>query len=246
MQPLQLSITLNRERPDLGFNDSLIPDSKWLECFSSVAGVNKKHMQAATVLRLESHLSSGRPSTFVENVHRALTLVVGGTQYINHEVISLSGYSIDFEVILNEGDLPIAIPNEWKMRHKDVVLKSIGVVDSCINNYNYKRNNRKSTLINSMRTTESRNSHVITKKEYSLDLASEGLGKLINLASDWGSKFSSPQGKVVRKIALEADGFPHFACNCDHVMGPTILKHRHLKALGWEVIQVSFMCVCLI
>ena len=65
----------------------------------------------------------------------------------------------------------------------------------------------------------------------------------MNLASDWGSKFTSPKEMVARRLAIEADGLPHFASNCDHVMGPTVLKHRQLRALGWEVVQVR-VCVC--
>ena len=69
--------------------------------------------------------------------------------------------------------------------------------------------------------------------------------ELVNLASDWGSKFTSPKEKVARRLAIEADGLPHFASNCDHVMGPTVLKHRQLRALGWEVVQVmTGVCVC--
>ena len=61
----------------------------------------------------------------------------------------------------------------------------------------------------------------------------------INLASDWGQKFTVPSTSVSRKIALEADGPWHFACNCNHALGRTVLKRRQLKALGWEVISVG-------
>ena len=61
----------------------------------------------------------------------------------------------------------------------------------------------------------------------------------INLASDWGQKFIVPSTPVSKKIALEADGPWHFASNCNHVLGSTVLKHRQLKALGWEVISVG-------
>ena len=239
MLPLQLSIALNKERPDLGFSVTPTPDWKWGECFTPVQGLNKKHMQTATSLRLESYRSQ-HTATFVENVLRALTCVVGGAQYINHEVISLCGYTMDFELLLNDEDQPIPIPNEWKLRHKGTVLKSIG---QHLERYSIKKTNPQS-LIESMRSSESRDNHMDNDVGYSLHLSSEGPEQLINLASDWGRKVATPRENVLRRIAIEVDGYPHFARNCDHVMGPTVLKHRQLKALGWEVVQVSGLLVC--
>ena len=244
MQPLQLSIALNKERPDVGFSVTPTPDWKWGECFTPVQGVDKNYLKIATALRLESYRSRDRVSTFEENVLRALTLVVGGAQYINREVISLSGYTMDFEILLNEKNEPIPIPNEWKLRHKDVVLKSFGGADQPLERYCNSKTDPQS-LIESMRSSELCSNHVVKDVGYSLQVSSEGPGKLINLASDWGSKFANPREKVLRRIIIEADGYPHFARNCDHVMGPTVLKHRQLKALGWEVVQVSnCVCVC--
>ena len=54
--------------------------------------------------------------------------ILGSPQFVNREVVSLSGYVIDFEVILNERKEPIIIPREWIARQKNsVVLKSIGI-----------------------------------------------------------------------------------------------------------------------
>ena len=61
-----------------------------------------------------------------------------------------------------------------------------------------------------------------------------------NLASDW---YTVPSN-VKRWICIEADGPSHFAVNNNHILGRTALKHRQLKALGWEVIQV-IICTCI-
>ena len=80
------------------------------------------------MLRLESYEARDRSRTFVDNVNRALGTILGGPQFVNREVVSLFGYVIDFEVILNERNEPIIVPREWIARQKDsVVLKSIGV-----------------------------------------------------------------------------------------------------------------------
>ena len=47
------------------------------------------------------------------------------------------------------------------------------------------------------------------------------------------------QPHIVFITAIEADGLYHYAVNCHHRLGKTVLKHRQLKALGWDVIPVS-------
>ena len=65
---------------------------------------------------------------------------------------------------------------------------------------------------------------------------------LAQLASDWGQKFNTPNAPVAKRVAIEVDGPYHFALNSNHLTGSTALKHRLLKALGWEVVSVSFLC----
>ena len=60
-----------------------------------------------------------------------------------------------------------------------------------------------------------------------------------NLASDW---YPLPSN-VKRRICIEADGPFHFAANNNHILGMTALKHKQLKALGWEVIQVRALVI---
>ena len=269
-------------------------------------GVNSKYIQQATVLRLESYQARDRSRRFVDNVNRALCTILGGPQFVNREVASLSGYVIDFEVVLNERNEPIIVPREWIARQKDsVVLKSIGVTGggnwsstSCKldtsslieiamqgelkgNGATGQHKRRPSTgkldtssLIELTKQSESssKGSSILSdllqvktsqprardngkltssyKEDHTVPFNSSSNAtidsvELVNLASDWGSKFTSPKEKVARRLAIEADGLPHFASNCDHVMGPTVLKHRQLRALGWEVVQVrTGVCVC--
>ena len=300
-----MSIALNYERPDLGLGDPTpLPSHKWGACFPRMKGVNSKYIQQATVLRLESYQARDRSRTFVDNVNRALGTILGGPQFVNREVVSLSGYVIDFEVILNERNEPIFVPREWIGRQKDsVVLKSIGVASggngsptSCkldtsslieiakqgelkgngVTGQDKRRHSNgkldTSSLIELTKQSESssKGSSILSdllqlntsqprardngeqtfsyKEDHVIPFSSSSNAtidsvELVNLASDWGSKFASPKEKVARRLAIEADGLPHFASNCDHVMGPTVLKHRQLRALGWEVVQVS-VCVC--
>ena len=61
----------------------------------------------------------------------------------------------------------------------------------------------------------------------------------INLASDWGAKFDFPPKDPARRVVIEADGYHHYASNCDHTLGGTVLKRRQTGALGWQVVSVS-------
>ncbi len=43
------------------------------------------------------------------------------------------------------------------------------------------------------------------------------------------------------KSALEADGPPHLArTDVTRMLGPTAMKKRHLEAMGWSVINITF------
>ena len=199
-------------------------------------------MKMSTLVRLKRYRHHDSALTFVENVKRALKLVIGDYKYFNTEALSLCGYTLDFELLLDSKNRLIPIPRRWKMKQKGDVLKSIGASGDakphkrdCLNT---------ADLIESMETAESstersnQSSHLVMPDSYQHRVQ-------INLASDWGTKFALMKEHVSRKIAIEADGYPHFARNCDHVMGPTVLKHRQLKTLGWEVVQVSnCVCVC--
>eukprot|EP00899_Mesostigma_viride_P021074 jgi/Mesvir1/28969/Mv17744-RA.1 len=50
----------------------------------------------------------------------------------------------------------------------------------------------------------------------------------------------SSGGTLVMPIAIEADGPAHFAYNTLDPLGPTVLKARLLRAMGWHVVQVPY------
>lgn len=61
----------------------------------------------------------------------------------------------------------------------------------------------------------------------------------LNLASDWADLVGGPAEHIARKVAIEVDGPWHYATNCPHTLGKTLLKHRVLKSQGWTVLSVS-------
>ena len=182
----------------------------------------------------------------MDNVNRAFCTILGGPQFVNREVVSLSGYVIDFEVILNERNEPIIIPREWIARQKDsVVLRSIGVTSrdngSCpeckldtsslieitkqselnsngVDHQDKRRSSNNeldtSSLIELTKQSESfsvtkgssvfsdllqlntsqlrsRNSgELLNKKDHTSNAIIDPV-ELVNLASDWGCKFTS-------------------------------------------------------
>lgn len=43
------------------------------------------------------------------------------------------------------------------------------------------------------------------------------------------------------KLAIEADGPTHLARNdISKMLGGTTMKHRHLRAMGWRVVSITF------
>ena len=198
-----------------------------------VGDVSDDMMKLALKHRLSQYKQTSRYSPFSQNVARALKVALGGTYFYNTEALSLSGYNLDFEILFDDQHRPIAIPFQWKYRKYDILLNSIG--------FGGRRGKRKLTteVLESLKEAE-RNAHTATLPssrihEFNIDPRQTP----VHLASDWGLKFSVPDAPVAKKVAVEVDGPVHFASNCNHVMGSTILKQRQLKALGWEVVSVS-------
>lgn len=168
---------------------------------------------------------------FSENVKRALSQVVG-EDFFNTEAISLSGYIMDFEILLDSNNRPVRIPRRWKKQWKESVSNSINPSRVRVK----KTWTKMPSLIEKLEGAETKTEFEATK-EAVLDSKFD-LRMRINLASDWGSKFEAVPRRVTRRVAIEVDGIIHFAANCDHVMGRTVIKHKQLRALGWEVLQV--------
>lgn len=65
----------------------------------------------------------------------------------------------------------------------------------------------------------------------------------LNLASDWADLVGGPEMGVAKRVAIEADGPWHYAANCPHTLGKTLLKRRVLRAQGWTVVSVGLQHV---
>ena len=236
---LQLSIALNFERPELGFGFKIGPSffQKWGRGFLCVGGVTNDMMKTVMKERIMQYKYTSFYSPFSQNVGRALKVALGSTYSYNTEVLTLSGYNLDFEVLFDAEHRPITIPIQWKYRTKEILLSSIGMGKE------KKKKFLTKDLLKTLKETERGSGSSTQSSIELLNIDSIPKQKLIHLASDWGQKFSVPDVPVAKKVAVEADGPWHFASNCNHVLGSTVLKHRQLKALGWEVLSVSHICI---
>ena len=192
-------------------------------------------MQQAMKNRISMYKYTSNSSPFDQNVARALKVALGGAHFYNAEALSIAGYNLDCEILFDANHRPIPIPIQWKYRKRDIVMSSVGIGRA-------KRKKRSSAeLLETAKEVERENHNdlPIPIADTMIDVDPPPKEKAINLASDWGQKFILPSTRVSKKVAVEADGPWHFASNCNRILGPTVLKHRQLKALGWEVISVS-------
>jgi hypothetical protein len=221
----QLCIALNFEQPSLGLGVDFEPSllRNWGSGFVGVGKISEKVMQLVMKDRIMWYKSASRFTPFSRRVGDALRVVLGGSGFFTAEALSISGYNMDFEILFDADCRPIPIPDQWKRHSKDQLLHSIGL--------GHEKGGRLSSA-GVLETTEGKSDTSISTADTAGD---------INLASDWGQKFIVPSTPVSKKIAIEADGPWHFASNCNHVLGNTVLKHRQLKALGWEVISVRIV-----
>ncbi len=236
---LQLSIAVNYEHRKLGLAGTKSIPSRWGEGFDSIQNVDVKHTRKASIDRLDRYKAGGTASMFSENAKRALAQVVG-EDFFTTEAISLSGYIVDFEILLDSNNRPVRIPRRWKRQWKESVISSIYSNRVRIR----KKASQVSSLIEKLEGAET-STECVTLNDAVLDSKFD-LRMRINLASDWGSKFEAIPRRVTRRIAIEVDGIIHFAANCDHEMGRTVIKHRQLRALGWEVLQVRVIKLTLL
>lgn len=235
---LQLKIALNHELSDLGLGtgwDNFGDLKRWGVIRSGIKGISSSVMKLVIHNKL-SKVSIQRRSIFGSNMHRALRTVLGSTDPILSDAVSLSGYSFDFELLLDGDGNPITIPIRWKYKSDDAIRASVGLGGA-----------RK------LRTSASDMKHVIDSlKEKEDDVSSHKkfdrmtISKSnyfkrssVNLASDWGNKFENIPC-IAQKIVLEADGPYHYVQNCNRSMGFSMLKARHIRNMGWKLIVVSF------
>lgn len=226
----QLCIALNFEQPSLGFSVDFEPSllRNWGNGFVGAGKISERMMKLVMKDRIMWYKSTSKFSPFSRRVGDALRVVLGGSDFYTAEALSISGYNIDFEILFDADHHPIPIPHQWKCHSKDQLLCSVGLGRE-------KRRSRSPAGLCETTMEMERENNTSTLAARSCD----GDHKFINLANDWGQKFVVPGIPISKKIAVEADGPWHFASNCNHVLGNTVLKHRQLKALGWEVISVG-------
>lgn len=239
---LQLSVALNFEHPELGFGVEFDPSfaSCWGMGAVPVGNVSEDMMKLALEHRISRYHLTSRYSPFSQNVGRALKVALGSTYLYNTEALSLSGYNLDFEVLFDAEHRPIIIPYQWKYRDQDILQRSIG------GRRQQRRQKPTAELLHSMKETEKNAHHPPSSSSIVEAFRVDRRTVLVQLASDWGQKFNNPNAPVAKRVAIEVDGPFHFASNCNHLTGSTALKHRLLKALGWEVVSVSYICPGLI
>ena len=242
---LQLRISLNLECADLKLGlgwDTKRDMEQWGRCRSAMKGVSAKVIRMAYLDKLRSYKTMKR-SVFGSNLHRAIRTALGGSTFVQSDAISLSGYLVDFEVLLDEWGNPIECPIRWKYRALDLLASSLGMKSE-----GEARRGRLQTisddLLQAMKTSEKTQDSPVDPVEVVAPPITERYDFEVpfNLASDWGRKFCGPPRRPARKLVIEGDGIFHFARNDrTAVVGSTVLKKRHLEALGWETITVSFM-----
>lgn len=237
----QLKISLNEECPDLKLglgSDNENDLEQWGMCRSGLKGISNRMLRRCYMIKLRQYYARGR-STFGLKVHTAINSALGGNVYSQFDALSLNGYMFDFEVLLDRKNTPIPIPKLWKHRNSQTLAASIGEQAPM---WNKAKARTPQSLIKSIRQTEmvEPDGRVGGFEGTYFPTPEHGhnIG-LTSLASDWGTKFAKVPASVARKLVIEANGFSHYAQNCNHPLGNTVLKTKHLQHLGWEVLNVS-------
>ena len=186
----------------------------------------------------EAVMSHHQTSVFQRNMWRALGALGGGRQYYLPEALTRSGYIVDAELLLASDNTPILVPRHWYFRTigyvRNVLLsgneplsEAAPSAEECLQPAGDERKGEEEEEVGSKNLSDILSSmEVVSRRHY------------VNLASDWHG--NSQYSQVARRVAVEADGPEHFAVNCNHPLGRTVLKRRQLKAMGWDVISVSW------
>ena len=242
----QLKISLNKERPDLKMGtgwDEVLDLSRWGVSRSGIKNVSNEIMRLLYTEKISNlHLNS--KSIFGSNIHRALRSCLGDVKCFQTDPLSLSGYCFDFEILLDHKGSPINIPILWKYKSQIILRSSVGVKEDVkvIRNHVKYPAVVMDDIIGSLKESEEK---VDTGQHCDAELSNSSsyfVKKCLNVASDWGRRFYPFPKQVARKIVIEGNGTTHYARNCDHTMGYTVLRERHIRALGWELISVSEVC----
>ena len=237
----QLKLSLNEECLELGLGlgaDKEEDNRRWGVCRSGLKGISTRTFCRCYMIKVQEYYYTRARSTFGLKVHTAINTTLGGNQYSQFDALSLGGYVLDFEVLLDRDNRPVPIPERWRLRSSQSLAASIGGPTL---RWRGARSQLSPDLIGDMRRTEEGKSdqeRVFGASHFPTPEHGHNVGTT-SLASDWGSKFAKIPAQVARKLAIEVNGNSHYALNCDHPLGPTVLKTRHLQYLGWEVLNVS-------
>ena len=158
-------------------------------------------------------------SSLEQGVLSALRLIFGNGVRLRKDALSISGWSMDIELLLDDKGKVITPPESAVNPRTHLQLARVAYL--C---YQHGVHPRKMTSDMRMKLTPL------------LSSLPQNLSSCRQLAHDWLLDRSLP---VARRIAIEADGPCHYVCNSHHFQGRTVLKKRQLQAAGWEVIQVS-------
>ena len=169
---------------------------------------------------------------FHQSIVKALLQIVGSSSRFTIEALTRTLYFIDIELILDSRDSPISIPAQWRSWENMHSLATSSIIE--------KSNPELHAVLKDLCRAHSSTAHATASQHCSDSLhGPESLPQPLSLASDWAELAGQPEESIARRVAIEADGPWHYAVNCSHRMGKTLLKHRTLRALGWDVISVS-------
>lgn len=183
-------------------------------------GLSLPHEMAVFASTLVESRWSHTHTNLLHSIVNVLLQVTGGTSYFTLEALTTTLYSIDIELILDSSDNFIPIPEQWK---------SWQSLQCLLNSSILKENNPKFHSLFRRLCAEAADVHY------------DKLPQPLNLASDWAEVVGGPQN-IARRVAIEVDGPWHYAANCPHTLGKTLLKHRVLNSCGWIVFSVSENC----
>lgn len=158
-----------------------------------------------------------RVTPFHQNVLASLQCILKQDRSsLRYDVSTLQGYSIDAEILLDANNRPIQYePLVSEVARLCFLSGRQGVDHRCLHG-RFELLQRSLSLASRERRRDWESCYV---------------------ASDWELELPST---VARRVAIEADGPQHYSVNCPrHPLGRTVLKHRQLRALGWELIKVN-------
>lgn len=158
-------------------------------------------------------------SVFHRNICKALLQITGSTQHFTKEAMTTYSSFIDAEVMLDHEGKVLPIPLQWVGWNQPRALLAVA--------YSVEKNPMLWKVIDAICGKQDKN------------VLDTRLTEEVCVASDWAERLGGPDHHMARRVAIEADGPWHYAANCRHKLGNTLLKHRLLKAQGWHVIAVS-------